>query len=139
MDEFSHGARRQSPGKLLTVLRHGLRGIQGDEQNIAASYKERGLPVPDHITEPPAIMPEFSLYWTAYADLQHDRPAPSFSGKLHRIPWSAIAAYARHHDLNVDELKRYVWRLDTEMIESKPVESEAPEADEPEPETDANG
>ena len=138
MDEFSHGARRQSPGKLLTVLRHGLRGIQGDEENIAASFKERNLPVPDHITEPPAISPEFSLYWTAYADLQHDRPASGMGGKTRRIPWSAIAAYARHHGLNVDELKRYVWALDSELIEAKPIDSDAPEPD-PKPETDANG
>jgi hypothetical protein len=139
MDEFSHGARRQSVKKLLTVLRHGLRGIQGDEDNIAASYKDRGLPVPDHITEPPSIRPEFSVYWTAYADLQHDRPPPSFSGTIRRIPWSAIAGYARHHGMNVDELKRYVWRLDSELIESKGVDSDVPESDEDQPETDANG
>jgi len=138
MDELSQRVRRQSIGKLLTVLRHGLRGIQGDEENIAASYKERNLPVPAHITEPPAVALEYTVFWTAYADLQHDRPPSGMDGKVRRIPWSAIAGYARHHDINVDELKRYVWALDTELIESKSVDSDAPEPD-PQPETDANG
>jgi len=101
-------------------LRHGLRGIQGDESNIAASYRERGLPPPEHITAPPAIEPEHKLYWQAYADLQHERPA-SFGKGARRISWSSIARYAQYHGLNVDELKRYIWALDSEFLgENKP-------------------
>ena len=124
MDELSRGARGQSPGKLLTVLRHGLRGLQGDEGLLADSYRERGLPVPDHLLAPPRVEDEYSLYWSAYADLQHERP-PAMPGRpSNRIPWSAIARYSTHHGLNVDELKRYIWALDSEFINSKPVPSD---------------
>ena len=126
MDEFPHRARRGKPGKLLEVLRHRLRGIQGDESNIADSYAERGLPVPAHIAEPPSVKRELALYWTAYADLQHERPL-AMTGGIRRIPWSAIAHYARHHDINVDELKRYIWALDTEFIEGTRAPDAAPE------------
>jgi len=52
--------------------------------------------------------------------LQHERAPPLFNkaGKaIHqRIPWSAIAAYARHHGLDVDELKRIIWACDSEFL-----------------------
>jgi hypothetical protein len=61
------------------------------------------------------------LYWQAYADLQHERPA-TFGGKTRRIGWSSIANYAKHHGLNVDELKRFIWALDSEFLgENKPA------------------
>ena len=130
MDELSERSRGPSTGKLLDVLRHKLRGIPGDEDNIAGSYIERGLPVPDHIAEPPEIQREFSLYWTAYADLQHERPM-SYGSTPCRITWASIAGYARHHGLNVDELKRFIWALDSEFIGSKvaPDPDADPEAD----------
>lgn len=59
------------------------------------------------------------LYWTAYTDLQHERPPARYvEGKpvAQRIPWSAIANYARFHGLNVDELKRVIWAIDAEFI-----------------------
>jgi hypothetical protein len=87
-----------------------------DQDNIAKSYIERGLPVPERITAPPRIAPEHQLYWTAYADLQHDRPDPGFRGGMRRIPWGAIARYASHYGLNVDELKRFIWALDSEFL-----------------------
>lgn len=116
MDEFPNGFRGGRIGKLLDVLRHRLRGIQGDEDNISRSYVERGLPVPAHIAEPPKVDPNHSLYWTAYADLQHERPQSIMGGSPHRITWSSIANYARHHSLNVDEMKRVIWALDSEFI-----------------------
>lgn len=119
MDQLPRSVRGKSAGKLTFVLRHGLRGIKGDESNIADSYRERGLPVPEHIATPPSIEPEHRLYWVAYADLQHDRPDPGLNGGMRRITWSAIANYARHHGMNVDELKRFIWALDTEFINSK--------------------
>ena len=119
MDKLSHRVRGTSPGKLTLVLRHGLRGLKGDENLLAESYRERGLPVPEHLAKPPSIEPEYQLYWTAYADLQHDRPDAGFGGGMRRISWHSIAAYARHHGLNVDELKRFIWALDTEFIASK--------------------
>ncbi len=128
MDELPNRARRGSAGKLLEVLRHRLRGIQGDESNIADSYAERGLPVPAHIAEPPKVEQSNALYWVAYADLQHERPL-AMTGGLRRIPWSAIAHYARHHSINVDELKRFIWALDTEFIEGTPAPDTAPDED----------
>ena len=109
------------------MLRHGLRGIKGDEQLIADSYAERGLPVPDHIAVPPTIEPAHQLYWTAYADLQHDRPDSGFSGGMRGIPWAAIARYATHYGLNVDELKRFIWALDSEFITATKKPEETPE------------
>lgn len=52
-------------------------------------------------------------------DLQSERPPNLFKDKKpvpQRIRWSSIAHYARHHGINVDELKRYIWRCDDEMI-----------------------
>jgi len=104
------------------VLRHGLRGHQPKDQgHIAASYAERGLAVPEVIEKPPTVDPRFNLYWTAYMDLQTERPPSLFKDKkaiIQRIPWSAIANYCRHHGLNVDEMKRYVWQFDDEMIQA---------------------
>lgn len=118
MGQLSRGARGKSPGKLLDVLRHGLRGIQGAEENLANSYRERGLPVPAHISAPPRIADNYQVYWQAYADLQHERPLHP-TGKMMRIPWSAIANYCQHHGLNVDEMKRYIWALDSEFLTTK--------------------
>lgn len=48
----------------------------------------------------------FQLYWNAFVDLLTERTT------RHSIPWSAIARYADHHGVDVDELKRVVWALD---------------------------
>lgn len=135
MDKLSRAVRGKSVGKLLEVLRHRLRGIQGDEDNIAASYRERGLPPPEHIETPPAVEPENLLYWQAYADLQHERP-PTFSGNARRIGWSSIAQYAKHHGLNVDELKRFIWALDSEFLQEPKA---LPAPDQAQAEDQANG
>lgn len=128
MDELSRSVRGNRAGKLTEVLRHGLRGMADpqDQDNIAKSYIERGLPVPEQLTAPPRILPEHQLYWTAYADLQHDRPDSGFGGKLRRISWASIAKYAEHHHLNVDDLKRFIWALDSEFINAKKKPDEKP-------------
>jgi len=108
-----------------------LRGIKGDEQLIADSYAERGLPVPEHIATPPQIEPEHMLYWTAYADLQHDRPDAPLGGTMRRIPWHCIARYAQHYRLNVDELKRFIWALDSEFINSRTAPLDDDETEDP--------
>ena len=67
-------------------------------------------------------MKPFALvFWIAYRDLQHERPPARYvDGETipQQIPWSAIAAYARFHGMNVDELKLIVWSLDALIIES---------------------
>lgn len=94
--------------------------MSGDEDLIAANYRERGLEPPDHIEKPPAPDPHSLMYWTAYADLQHERPPNLYDKENNpirqRIPWSSIARYARYHGMNVDELKRVVWACDSEFI-----------------------
>lgn len=121
------------------MLRHGLRGhLPKDRANILASYAERGIAPPETQEKPPQVDPRFSLYWTAYMDLQSERPPSLFKDKKsvpQRIPWSAIANYCTHHGLNVDELKRYVWTLDDEMIEVATV----PESHDDTPPGDSNG
>lgn len=67
------------------------------------------------------------LYWTAYSDLQDERPAARYVDKkpvIQRIPWTAIARYADHHGLNVDELKLFVWAMDKEIIAGHVPETE---------------
>lgn len=77
---------------------------------------------PAHLTEERPLPKWYSLqYWTAYSDLQHERPPNLYekgTGKPipQRIPWSAIARYATHHGMNVDELKRVIWACDSEFI-----------------------
>lgn len=66
------------------------------------------------------ILPGSLLFWSAYADLQHERPPARYvDGEAvpQRIPWSAIAGYARYHGLNVEELKRVIWSLDDLIAE----------------------
>lgn len=77
--------------------------------------------MPDDIAEPPAIIAGAYLFWSAYVDLQTERPPALYSDQKpvpQRIPWSAIANYARHHGLNVDELKQAVWAMDDIVIGS---------------------
>lgn len=72
-------------------------------------------------------MPGAYLFWSAYSDLQHERPPALYvdgKPKPQRIPWTAIAAYARHHRLNVDELKRVIWAMDEEIISGAPPPAE---------------
>lgn len=144
MDEFSQGVRRRRNGKLISVLRHGLRGHQPkDRANILASYAERGITPPESQDSPPTVDPRFSLYWTAYMDLQTERPPSLFKDKKtipQRIPWSAIANYCQYHDLDVDELKRYVWALDAEMIDVMTAPESHEETPPPKPKPgDSNG
>ena len=119
--------RLGQPGKLRDVIRHKIRGIAGDEDLIAANYRERGLEPPEDVKNPPAIIPAAYLFWLAYSDLQHDRPpALYYNGKprSQRIPWTKIAQYARFHGINVDELKRVVWALDDELAGAATFEEE---------------
>lgn len=104
-----------------------------DQDNIRASYEAEGLPVPEQLLEPPTVGRDFVLYWQAYSDLQHDRPESVMGGKVRRIPWATIAAYASHHGLNVDELKRYIWALDSELIGAAPNQEGQTEDEEPRP------
>ncbi len=63
--------------------------------------------------EAPALAPEHELYWFAFCDLLSDRP----NDRNARIPWSAISRYADAYGVDVDELKRVVYRLDGQLRE----------------------
>ena len=105
--------RRGRKGKLTAVLDHQLR--IGDAQlsdTIIAAYKERGLTPPEHIEAPPHIEQRFLVYWEAYQDLQTERVHPRG-----RIPIGAIASYAREAGVEVDTLKRIVWKVDEILLE----------------------
>lgn len=106
-------ARGGREGKLTAVLDHQLR--IGDAQlsdQIVAAYKERGLQPPEHIEKPPLIEGRFLVYWEAFQDLQTERVHPRG-----RIPIGRIASYAREYGLDVDTLKRIIWRVDQVLLE----------------------
>lgn len=105
--------RGSRKGKLTAVLDHQLRiGDAKVSDNIIAAYKERGLQPPDHLEEPPLIEKRFTVYWEAYRDLQTERIQPRAT-----IPFSAIARYAQQFGLDVDRLKRIVWKVDEVLLE----------------------
>jgi hypothetical protein len=100
-------------GKLTAVLDHQLRiGDAQLSETIIAAYKERGLQPPEHIEKPPQIEGRFLVYWEAYQDLQTERVHPRG-----RIPIGAITDYALNAGVDVDTLKRIVWRVDNVLLE----------------------
>lgn len=104
--------RRGRKGKLTAVLDHQLRiGDAKVSDTIIAAYKERGLQPPEHLEAPPLIEPRFSVYWEAYRDLQTERVQRQAT-----IPFNAIASYARQYGLDVDRLKRIVWKVDEVLL-----------------------
>jgi len=103
--------RRRNSGKLISVLDHLLRvGDEKVSENIVNAYKERGLTPPEHLETPPIIHPENYIYWEGYQDLQSERIARGF------IPITAIVTYCRAYDLDIDTMKRIVWRLDKILL-----------------------
>jgi len=74
--------------------------------------KERGLAPPEHLEAPPTVDPAFLLYWEAFQDLQGERRHPRGP-----IPISAIAAYCDAYGLNLDRLKRIVWKVDKVLVD----------------------
>ncbi len=105
--------RRGRKGKLTAVLDHQLRiGDAKVSDTIIAAYKERGIQPPEHLEEPPLIESRFTVYWEAYRDLQTERVNPRGT-----IPFNAIGAYARQFGLDVDRLKRIIWKVDEVLLE----------------------
>lgn len=113
MGSVPGGPRRGRKGKLTAVLDHQLRiGDAKVSDTIIAAYKERGLQPPEHLEEPPLIEKRFTVYWEAYRDLQTERINARAT-----IPFSAIASYAQQYGLDVDRLKRIVWKVDEVLLE----------------------
>jgi hypothetical protein len=123
MVTLPRSSRGKSGGKLTDVLDFQLR--VGDAQvaeSIIAAYKERGLTPPDHVESPPAIAPEFLVYWEAYRDLISERRSPRGP-----IPALSVIAYADAYSLDREALKRIVYKVDRVLTDHWRAQDDAAE------------
>ncbi len=123
MVSLSSGTRGKSDGKLTDVLDHQLRvGDAKVAESIIAAYKERGLTPPENIENPPAIAPEFLVYWEAYRDLISERLQPRGP-----IPALSVIQYADAYSLDREALKRIVYKVDRVLTDHWKAQDEAAE------------
>lgn len=124
MVSFPRSPRGKSDGKLTDVLDFQLRvGDSKVAESIIAAYKERGLTPPDHVESPPAIAPEFLVYWEAYRDLISERRSPRGP-----IPALSVIAYADAYGLDREALKRIVYKVDRVLTDHWKAQDDAAEA-----------
>ena len=123
MVTLPRSSRGKSDGKLTDVLDHQLRvGDAKVAESIIAAYKERGLTPPENIENPPAIAPEFLVYWEAYRDLISERRSPRGP-----IPALSVIAYADAYGLDREALKRIVYKVDRVLTDHWRAQDEAAE------------
>ncbi len=121
MDALPRSSRGKSHGKLIDVLDFQLRvGDAKVAESIIAAYKERGLTPPEHVEEPPAIQPEYLVYWEAYRDLISERLQPRGP-----IPALSVIQYADAYGLDRDSLKRIVYAVDRVLTDHWKAQDEA--------------
>ena len=123
MVTLPRSSRGKSSGKLTDVLDFQLRvGDSRVAESIIAAYKERGLTPPDHVESPPAIAPEFLVYWEAYRDLISERRSPRGP-----IPALAVIQYADLYGLDREALKRIVYKVDRVLTDHWRAQDDAAE------------
>ncbi len=123
MDALPRSPRGKSDGKLTDVLDFQLRvGDVKVAESIVAAYKERGLTPPDSVETPPAIAPEFLVYWEAYRDLISERRTPRGP-----IPALSVIAYADAYGLDRESLKRIVYAVDRVLTDHWRAQDDAAE------------